>query len=342
MSVNLYDILNVQNNCTKKDIKKSYRKLLKEFHPDQPTGNAEMFELIVHAYNILINDKTRHEYDNFFKISSQSESDHFKFKDHAKNYIETQKVGILTKTDKDAKKDFENADKMMDMKHKFNRHEQNEISLKDAIKRFNDIKLAREQEDIENSNDKLFEGDIGSLNMSQFNEAWDKMHKSHTELIQHTAIPYAWNEINESDFGSIENYEDLYNDGNFEGSCEYGSINFDTRKNIKLTKDDIINFEGAKYTSDHNKKDEQYSKSLEEKLKERQKETDIYTSPEFKEFKNFNADPTYGIFSKLGNDTMLNSISWDNDNVTKRYKALLEQRDMKGRVPHLFTEQKKN
>jgi curved DNA-binding protein CbpA len=330
MSVNLYDVLNVQQNCTKQDIKKSYRKLLKEFHPDQPTGNTEMFELIVHAYNVLINDKTRQSYDQLFKLSSQSESDHFKFRDNSKNYIETQKMNVLNKPEKETAKEFEEISKSMDTKHKFNKLDQKEISSKDAIKRFNDMKLAREQEDIENINEKIFEGDPESINISQFNDAWDKMHKSHMELIEHTDTPFAWNEVVESvNYGSADNYEDLYNDNNYEGSCEYGSINFNVQKKATLTKDDVKKLEGAPYTSNHNKTNDVYSKTLDTKLRERELETEKYTNKDFKDFITDDVCGGYGIFSKIGSKTTASSITWDNDDVSKKYKSLLEYRNKK-------------
>ena len=48
-TVNLYDVLNIEQDATKNQIKDAYIKLVKEFHPDKPKGDAEMFELITHA-----------------------------------------------------------------------------------------------------------------------------------------------------------------------------------------------------------------------------------------------------------------------------------------------------
>ena len=58
-SVNLYDVLKVENDATRKDIKSAYKLLVKEFHPDRPTGDKEMFELVTHAYNVLSNEGAR-------------------------------------------------------------------------------------------------------------------------------------------------------------------------------------------------------------------------------------------------------------------------------------------
>ena len=332
MSVNLYDIMNVPQNCTKNDIKRSYRKLLKEFHPDQPTGNTEMFELIVHSYNVLINDKSREEYDKLTKLESQSESDHFKFRDNAKKYVETQSLNVLNKTDKEAKKDYEASYKNMDLKHKFNRSAMEEIANDEAVRRFDDILLARKQDDYENEteNEGMFTCDPNNMDMALFNEVWDKTHVQTSELTKYSEVPYAWNNTDgSSNYGDVNNYEDLYDDKNFDGSCEYGSINFGTHNNSHLTKDDIVKLKGTNYTNDHNKKDANYAKTLDEKIKERQLETDRYHDKNFKDFDTDNSCGGYGIFSKVGNNT-LNSITWDNnEDLSKKCKSLMEHRNKK-------------
>jgi len=59
---NLYDILEVKENATQDDIKKSYRKLAKENHPDIG-GNEEKFKKISQAYDILGDQNKRKQYD---------------------------------------------------------------------------------------------------------------------------------------------------------------------------------------------------------------------------------------------------------------------------------------
>ena len=39
-----YKTLGVENTATKEQIKKAYRKLSLQFHPDRPNGNAEKFK----------------------------------------------------------------------------------------------------------------------------------------------------------------------------------------------------------------------------------------------------------------------------------------------------------
>jgi len=61
--MSLYDILGIETNATAEQIKKQYRKLSMEFHPDRPNGNAEKFKTINEAYEQLSDSTKRHQYD---------------------------------------------------------------------------------------------------------------------------------------------------------------------------------------------------------------------------------------------------------------------------------------
>tara|TARA_B110000977_G_scaffold73676_1_gene99700 strand:- start:20 stop:961 length:942 start_codon:yes stop_codon:yes gene_type:complete len=59
----LYGILGINPSATEKEIRKSYHKLAKAYHPDKNNGDKTIeFQQINYAYNILINPKTREEY----------------------------------------------------------------------------------------------------------------------------------------------------------------------------------------------------------------------------------------------------------------------------------------
>ena len=61
-----YKILGVNENASNDEIKKAYRKLAKEFHPDVRAGdkNAEnRFKDISEAYSILKDPEKRKQYD---------------------------------------------------------------------------------------------------------------------------------------------------------------------------------------------------------------------------------------------------------------------------------------
>ena len=61
-----YKILGLEKNCSNKDIKKKYRKLALQYHPDKNPNNKEAeekFKQISEAYHILSDSKKRADYD---------------------------------------------------------------------------------------------------------------------------------------------------------------------------------------------------------------------------------------------------------------------------------------
>jgi DnaJ-class molecular chaperone len=66
MSENYYNILGVNENATKEEIKKAYRTLQMKYHPDRNPGNQEciiMTQKLNEAYEILGDDQKREEYN---------------------------------------------------------------------------------------------------------------------------------------------------------------------------------------------------------------------------------------------------------------------------------------
>jgi molecular chaperone DnaJ len=59
-----YKILGVEKNANKEDIKKAFRKLAHEHHPDKG-GNAEKFKEVSEAYSVLSDDSKRAQYDTY-------------------------------------------------------------------------------------------------------------------------------------------------------------------------------------------------------------------------------------------------------------------------------------
>lgn len=75
MSDELYKTLNVDKKATKKQIKDSFRKMAKEYHPDKnPGSDNDKFVAINNAYSILKNDSKREEYDRTGNVNQQDES----------------------------------------------------------------------------------------------------------------------------------------------------------------------------------------------------------------------------------------------------------------------------
>ncbi len=64
----LYEILEVPRNATQADIKKSYRKLVHQYHPDSHPGDKdieEKFKKINAAYSVLSDPEKRSRYDTY-------------------------------------------------------------------------------------------------------------------------------------------------------------------------------------------------------------------------------------------------------------------------------------
>ncbi|NYI05265.1 molecular chaperone DnaJ [Allostreptomyces psammosilenae] len=62
-----YKVLGVPKDASEADIKKAYRKLARQYHPDANTGDAgaeERFKEISEAYDVLADAKRRKEYDD--------------------------------------------------------------------------------------------------------------------------------------------------------------------------------------------------------------------------------------------------------------------------------------
>ena len=65
MSKDYYKILGVDKGANKDEIKKAFRKLAHEHHPDKKTGNEEKFKEINEAFQILGDDTKRAQYDQY-------------------------------------------------------------------------------------------------------------------------------------------------------------------------------------------------------------------------------------------------------------------------------------
>ena len=64
MSKDYYKTLGIEKNATQDEIKKAFRKLAHEHHPDKG-GNAEKFKEVSEAYSVLSDDQKRAQYDTY-------------------------------------------------------------------------------------------------------------------------------------------------------------------------------------------------------------------------------------------------------------------------------------
>ena len=68
MEKDYYSILGIERSATADDIKKAYRKVAMQYHPDKNPGNKaaeEKFKAATEAYDVLSNPEKKHQYDQF-------------------------------------------------------------------------------------------------------------------------------------------------------------------------------------------------------------------------------------------------------------------------------------
>lgn len=65
MASDYYSILGVSKNASQDEIKKAFRKLAQQYHPDKPGGDEAKFKQINEAYTVLSDEKKRAQYDQF-------------------------------------------------------------------------------------------------------------------------------------------------------------------------------------------------------------------------------------------------------------------------------------
>lgn len=106
--MNFYEVLNVSQNATFDDIKKSYRTLSFKYHPDKNPGHEDEFKLVNEAYQTLSDTNSRKQYD--FEINIYN--DHNEINDNINtamsNIFETMLNIKKSKKNNDLKDNFLN------------------------------------------------------------------------------------------------------------------------------------------------------------------------------------------------------------------------------------------
>lgn len=93
--LNYYEILGVSADADFARIKKAYRRLIKETHPDVNPQVGKQFHRISKAYNVLRDPLKRSEYNKALQGRQQLKSDNFRFREMKKWLMSLSLVRIL-------------------------------------------------------------------------------------------------------------------------------------------------------------------------------------------------------------------------------------------------------
>lgn len=74
MGKDYYKILGVEKNAPPDDLKKAYRRLAHQYHPDKQGGDEAKFKEINEAYQVLGDEKKRAQYDQFGSTFEQAQA----------------------------------------------------------------------------------------------------------------------------------------------------------------------------------------------------------------------------------------------------------------------------
>ena len=240
---NLYEILDVKSNATRKEIKSNYKQLVKLLHPDRNKGDSEAFEFVVLAWTVLSDPESRKKYDSRRKELGQSRSFQTikdKFKADLKD------LSHLFKDEDDSKKDFKDLAKKLDKKHGFNQEDIDKIDKRTFDKRIDDMNKNRLNfyKELEETVEKR------DLNNDSFNDVF--INENNGDMSFGSDI-MAFNQnpnMGLTNFSDINNFE-LYSDG--ASTLNYSSL--DEAFNHSLPRDVNNSYSSHNVVTDNSRQD---------------------------------------------------------------------------------------
>lgn len=313
MNQNYYEILQVPFDASFEEIKKSFRKLAKLYHPDKKTGNALLFKKVSEAYYELSDVEKRKEYNRQLYITNKVEESQL---DHMKNsYQEFLKSQDELMKDKDPKKMFSDFMNEMDHQNNFNKSDIfNTLDATTLLSKMNekDLEYSLQNEEFLKSKSRTYEKHFSEkFDPHKFNAMFEKKYKKKDDqqLINHSG-PLAFNEC-------VENIGTAFDQD------QIVDTEFYTRYEPEINDpDDDIEPDFTIDTSydNHNFIDTSYNEDIARKLKEREQEDQRL---HYLSMKDYNHDDLEYCFNKkiekeLENDKSLLKIM--NSNTKSKFK----------------------
>ena len=244
LKYNLYELLNVDTKADSTKIKKSFMKIIKNFHPDKNSELEEdIYYHIILANQILLNSESRKKYDDFISGSSEI------FIDMKKSFNKTiNSIDQYFPSKDSSKHEFEKKIVELNTKHGYT-----DESNKDSVMtKFTKIQESRSS-DIKIEKEKF-------NNMKEFNEKFT-INKSEggrfqDQLVEYKGVPQELSTyVVGEQYTNIQDLDKLYVEDSVQGS-KYSSL------------DRAFLLHSVNMNIDQ--------KSIEEKIKEYKTNTELY------------------------------------------------------------------
>jgi len=185
----LFQLLELPEDCSTKDVKKAYKKAILKYHPDKnPEADEEYFSWVSLANKILSNP----EHKELYLEWKNWKDDHERLRN-----LQNSKVNVNTS------KTYKEFEEELNMKHGYKTVDEQPLDPQDLSRKLNDMK---------NSRDKLV---IPKVKITDMNDAVNNLKKNDKKLKENdqdiikysgelTTLPSS------SKYGSLDNYGKLY------------------------------------------------------------------------------------------------------------------------------------
>lgn len=258
-----YKVLGVESTASQIEIKRAYQSKLKKLHPDkveQTKENKAKYKLLREAGDLLCDPHERKAYDMQRKMDATTK-DFRSQKDSFKEFMKLQEQHMTDEDKAIAKLNFEQGLANMDRKHGYNKKDAEAITKEEHDRRMEDMKLQREQEDIELTQENLFKD--RQFNPAEFNKMFEKKKRRDEKRKKTTGglakVDDGIAAFNDFDGGSggvgLDQYDNLYSEGTFAdynanyagiGAGAIGADNGMSDDDISIDSPDEDEYEGHK------------------------------------------------------------------------------------------------
>lgn len=210
IDVNLYEVLNINDDASESEIKKEYKKLILKYHPDKNPNNTDIYELITLAYNILSNKELKELYNDVRLIKW----DFTKLKNES-----------LKTMPKYEKQNFNNLNEQYNKLHGYDYNDKL-LNIQEFNKKLDKLIIERENEIIK----------LKKINKKEFKKEFEKINRSEN-VKSDELIPY---NVELVLLNSIDNISKLYDTGESEINKRFLLSNLPKYVENKLSYEDQI------------------------------------------------------------------------------------------------------